>query len=143
MPGPIVIKDPMLLIQPLDAAGDPAGAAVDVSEDVTSVELGPEQDIGEVKTFAGTFSIPGEVTSTATIGLAIGADTNTNWSALVGDPVELRVYDRADATKYRAFASEVPFDPSLYGTTTPGEVREVDMEVPVFGDIAWVDVVIP
>ena len=138
MPGPIIIKDPMLLIQKLDAAGDPAGAAVEVSEDVTSVELSPEQDIGEIKTFAGTYSIPGEVTSTATISVVVGADTETNWGPLVGESVEVQVYDRADATKYRAFASEIPFDPSLYGSTTPGEAREVDMEVPVFGDITWV-----
>lgn len=141
MPGPIIIKDPMLVIQPLDAAGAPAGAPVEVSEDVTSVELSPEQDIGEIKTFAGSYRIPGEVTSTATISIVVGADTETNWAALVGDSVELQVYDRTDAPKYRAFATEIPFDPSLYGSTTPGEAREVDMEVPVFGPITWVTAV--
>lgn len=140
MAGPIIIKDPMLLIQPLDAAGDPLGTAVDVSEDVTAVELAPNQDIGEIKTFAGSFSIPGAVTSTATVSIVTGADTETNWSTLVGDSVEFQVYDRDDSTRYRAFRSEVPYDPSLYGSTTPGEAREVDMEVPVFGDIAWVAV---
>jgi hypothetical protein len=140
MPGPIVIKDPKLLVQPLDDAGAPAGTAIDVSEDVTAVELAPEQDIGQIQTFAGSFSIPGEVTSTATVSIVVGADTNTNWAALVGDSCEFQVYDREDATKYRAFTSEVPFDPSLYGSTTPGEAREVDMEVPVYGDITWENV---
>lgn len=138
---PIIIKDPMLIIQPLDApGGDPVGLAVDVSEDVTSVELGPEQDIGTIKTFAGSYRIPGEVTSSATIGCVLTADTETNWAALVGVPCEVRVYDRADAAKYRAFESEIPFDPSLYGSTVPGDAREVDVEVPVFGDITWVPV---
>lgn len=138
--GPIIIKDPKLLIQPLDAAGDPSGAAVEVSEDVTSVEISPSQDIGNVKTFTGSFQIPGEVTNEATISIVVTADTSTNWAALVGEACEFQVFDREDATKYRAFASEVPYDPSLYGSTTPGEAREHDMVVPVYGDVAWVNV---
>jgi hypothetical protein len=137
MPGPIIIKDPKLLIQPLDAAGEPAGAAVEVSEDVTSVEITPEQDIGSIQTFVGSFQIPGEVTNTATISIVIGADTETNWAALVGDDVAFQVYDREDATKFRQFSSQIPYDPSLYGSTTPGEAREIDMEVPVFGAVTW------
>lgn len=137
MPGPIIIKDPKLLIQPLDGAGAPAGAAVEVSEDVTSVEITPEQDIGSIQTFAGSFQIPGEVTNTATISIVVTADTETNWGALVGTSCEFHVYDREDATQYRSFLSEVPYDPSLYGSTTPGEAREIDMEVPVYGDVTW------
>jgi hypothetical protein len=139
MPGPIIIKDPMLLFQKLDAAGDPTvDPPTDVSDDVTSVELGFDQDIGNIKTFTGSFQIPGEVINTATISCVITADTETNWGGILGLSVEARVYDRADATRYRAFATQVDVDPSLYGPTTPGEAREVDITIPVFGDIAWV-----
>jgi hypothetical protein len=140
MPGPIIIKDPKLVIQPLTPAGDPSGLATEVSEDVTSVELGVDQDIGTIKTFTGSFRIPGEVSSTATVSIVLTADTETNWAALVGQSVEIQVYDREDATKYRVFQSEISYDPSLYGTTTPGEAREHDMELPVFGDVSWAPV---
>jgi hypothetical protein len=137
--GPIIIKDPMLLFQKLDATGDPTvDAPVDVSEDVTSVEIGFSQDIGTITTFTGSFRIPGEVVNSATISCVITSDTETNWSDLMGLSVEARVYDRGDATKYRAFATQLDVDPSLYGSTTPGEAREVDIEIPVFGDVAWV-----
>lgn len=138
MPGPIIIKDPKLVIQPIDEAGDPAGTATEVSEDVTSVEIGVEQDIGTIKTFVGSFRIPGEVSSTATVSIVLTADTKTNWAALVGQSVEVQVYDREDATDYRSFQSEISYDPSLYGTTTPGEAREHDIELPVLGDVEWV-----
>jgi hypothetical protein len=139
MAGPIIIKNPMLLFQELDASGDPTGdPPVDVSDDVTSVELGFDQDIGTITTFTGSFRIPGEVINSATVSCVMTADTDTNWDALIGLSVEARVYDREDATRYRAFTTEINVNPSLYGSTTPGEAREVDIELPVFGDIAWV-----
>lgn len=137
--GPIIIKDPMLHFQAVDAAGDPTAApAVDVSEDVTKVEIAFSQDIGNIVTFTGSFKIPGEVISSCTISCVITPDTETNWSPLLGQTVEARVYDRADATKYRAFLTQLDVDPSLYGSTTPGEAREIDIEIPVLGDVAWV-----
>jgi hypothetical protein len=141
MPGPIIIKDPMLLFQALDAAGDPTVAPpVDVSEDITSVEITFEQDIGEITTFVGSFKIPGEVINGATLSCVVTADSDTNWEPLMGLSVEARVYDRDDATKYRRFATQLDVNPSLYGPTTPGEAREVDIEIPVFGDVTWEDV---
>lgn len=142
MPGPIIIKDPMLLFQTLDAAGDPTVAPpVDVSEDVTSVEITFDQDIGTITTFVGSFRIPGEVINGATISCVVTADSDTNWAPLMGLSVQAQVYDRADATKYRAFATQLDVNPSLYGPTTPGEAREVDIEIPVFGDVTWETVV--
>jgi hypothetical protein len=141
MAAPIIIKDPMLIFQELDAAGDPTvDPPVDVSEDVTSVEIGFDQDIGTITTFTGSFRIPGEVINSATVSCVITADTSTNWAALLGLSVEAQIYDRADATKYRRFATQIDIDPSLYGSTTPGEAREVDIELPVFGDVEWVTV---
>lgn len=140
MPGPIIIKDPIFELQPLDATGEPTGAAVDLSDDVASVELGYEQDLNTVQTFSARYTVPGEVGESASVEVIVGNDTSTNWAALVGDSVEARVYDRDDATKYRAFDTQLPVDPSLYGTTEPGETRTITIQLPVLSTIHWVTV---
>jgi hypothetical protein len=137
MPGPIIIKDPSFELQPLDAAGEPTGAAVDLSDDVSAVALEYDQDMQTVRTFGGNYTIPGEVEETATVSVVVGADTSTNWAALVGDSVQARIKDRADATKRRVFVTQLPVDPSLYGTTEKGETRTIDLELPVLGPIEW------
>jgi hypothetical protein len=137
MVAPIIIYRPKLIIQPLDAAGADSGPTVDVSCDVSSVELSPDIPLTTVTTFCGAFSTPGELEVTATIEFTINADTDDNWSALVGDSVEMRVYDREDSTEYRKFTSQVGINPSLYGPTTPGEARTFSVDFPVLSEVEW------
>lgn len=137
MTAPIVIYRPKLIIQPLDENGADDGATVDVSCDVSSVELAPDVPLTTVTTFCGAFSTPGELEVTATIEFTINADTDDNWSALVGDSVEMRVYDREDSTEYRKFTSQVSLNPSLYGPTTPGEPRQFTVDFPVLSEVVW------
>src|SRR5690242_10423040 len=132
MARPLIIKRPKLILQPLDEAGDPLGAPVDVSSDVRSVELSPDQSIDNVSTFAGTFTTAADTTVGCTVEGILSATSRTTWPALVGDSVEVQIFDRLDSTEYRAFESEVPFDPSLYGTDdAEGQTREWTMELPV------------
>lgn len=140
---PIIIKNPLLHLQPLDEAGADDGALVDVSCDMTSVEITPETPTIDVTTFCGNFSIPDEPSFGATFGVAVNADTDANWSALVGRTVRAEVYDRSDATRYRTFTTVVPINPSLYGPTTPGEAREFEFDVAVLSDVEWAEVESP
>ncbi len=139
MTRPIVIRRPQVVLQPLDAAGAPVGTAIDVTCDITSLELTPDQSIDTISTFCGPFRIAGDVTVEATLAGVVTIDTNANWNPLVGDSVEVRVWDRLDATMYRRFVSEVPFDPSLFGTNDAEEItRAWEMELPVYSDVTWV-----
>lgn len=141
MAKPLIIRHPKLVLQPLDAAGDPLGAPVDVSSDVRSVELAADQSIDSVSTFAGTFTTSADTTIGCTVEGILSVTSRTVWPALVGDSVEVQLYDRTDSTEYRAFESEVPFDPSLFGTDdAEGQTREWSMELPVLSDVAWVSV---
>ena len=137
MTAPIVIYRPKLIIQPLTALGADDGATVDVSCDVSSVELGPDVPLTTTTTFCGAFSTPGELEVTASIEFTINADTDDNWDDLVGRSVEMRVYDREDATSYRKFTSQVTINPSLYGPTTPGEARQFSVDFPVLSEVEW------
>lgn len=137
MTAPIVIYRPELHIQPLDEDGDPDGAAVDVTCDIMSVELTPDVPINDVTTFCGAFQTPGEVVVSASIEFAVNADTDGRWSALVGQRVQMQLWDRTDATSYRAFESQVVVNPSLYGPTTPGEVRSHTVDFPVSSEVTW------
>lgn len=140
---PIVIRRPKLLLQKLDATGEPTiDPPVDVSCDVIAVELVPEQDIERTETFCGSFPLVGDVETTATITAVATADTSSNWAPLIGSSVEARLYDRHDSTKYRKFRTEIPFDPSLYGPTDATEdVRSFDFDVPVYEGPEWENVV--
>jgi len=140
MPGkPLIIRNPKLLLQLLDASGAPSGTAVDVSSDVRSVELAPSQSIDSVATFVGTFTTMADTTIDCTVEGILSDQSRTIWTTLIGKPVEVQLYDRQDSTEYRAFESEIPFDPSLFGTDdAEGQVREWSMELPVLSDVAWV-----
>jgi hypothetical protein len=67
----------------------------------------------------------------------INADTDSNWSPLVGVQVEMQVWDRVDATSYRTVNVHVGVNPSLYGTTQPGEARQPSVDFPVLSAVAW------
>jgi hypothetical protein len=137
MTAPVIVYRPVLILQPLDDSGDPDGAAVDVSCDIESVELGVDTPTIDGQTFCGPYSVPGDTTESATIGFAIGADTSSRWSPMVGKTVEARVKDRGDGNTYRKFQTFVPVDPSLYGTTTPGEARTVELDFAVLTSPEW------
>lgn len=131
MSTPIVAYRPKLTFQPLDEAGAPAGAAVDVSCDMRSVELGADVAITSVPTFCGIFQVPGDVEPSASFAVTVMDDTSTRWAGMVGVVGEFKLWDRAESAGARRFKSMVSFDPSLYGPTEPGESRDVDFDVPV------------
>lgn len=141
MTAPIIIKSPLMHVQKLTALGADLGLPVDVSCDIQSVEIGIDTPTIEVTTFCGNFSVPDEPTVSATVTAAINTDTDANWSGLVGLNVRIELYDRTDALKYRTFDSVIPINPSLYGTTSPGEARTVDFDLPVLSEVAWVTVI--
>jgi hypothetical protein len=144
MARPLIIRRPILMLQPVDDAGAPSGAAVDVSSDVRSVELSPDQSIDTVSTFAGTFTTAADTTVGCTVEGILSVDSRTTWPTLAGLPVEVQIFDRQDSTEYRSFQSEVPFDPSLYGTDdAEASTREWSMELPVLSDVTWVTVAAP
>jgi hypothetical protein len=132
---PVVVYRPKFILQPLDEAGDPDGAAVEVSEDVETVEIDADQEITRVKTFAGSFAHPGDVEPSATISAVVGTDTAANWAPLLGVRCQAQVYDRLDATTFRAFETQIDINPALYGATTPGEARTFDFEIPVLSAV--------
>lgn len=137
MTAPIIIYRPTLVLQPLDANGDPDGSPVDVSCDMQSVELGVDTPVIEVTNFCGTFSIPDDISESATFGVAVTADTDGNWSPLVGKTVEARLKDRTTDTTYRKFTTFIPLNPSLYGSTEPGEARTIEFEVSILSSPEW------
>jgi hypothetical protein len=143
MTAPIIIRNPLLHLQPLDDDGLDDGALVDVSCDMSSVELGVDTPTIDVTTFCGNFSIPDEISVSATLEVTVNADTDANWSAIVGRTVRAELYDRSDATRYRTFTTVVPINPSLYGPMTPGEARTFSFDVAVLSTVEWVDVESP
>ena len=140
MVAPIIVYRPLLHLQPLDEEGEDDGAAVDVSCDMSSVELTPDTPTTDVTTFCGNFQIPDDIIVGATFEVTVNADTDANWSALVGRSVRAELYDRTDATKYRTFNTQIMLNPSLYGPTTPGEARTFSFDVAVLSEVAWATV---
>jgi hypothetical protein len=135
---PLIIRNPKLLIQKLDAAGAPAGTAVDVSSDVRTCEIAPSQSIDSVSTFAGTFTTMADTTFACTVEGILSVSSRTLWPDLVGEAVRIQLYDREDSTEWREFDSEIPFDPSLFGTDDAStQTREWSMELPVLSDVSW------
>ena len=86
------------------------------------------------------FSIPDDITAGATFEVTVNADTDANWSPLVGKRVRAELYDRTDSSKYRTFETQIQLNPSLYGPTTPGEARTFSFDVAVLSDVAWATV---
>lgn len=140
MTAPIVIYKPQLKFQPFDDAGDPDGDPVDLTCDASTAELGVTTPTTTVSTFCGKFQVPGDIEESATVSITVNPDTDDNWSDILGVTGEMQVYDRQDATKYRKFTTLIVANPSLYGATTPGEVRTVDLDLPVLSPIAWATV---
>ena len=135
---PIVTKRPTVVFQPLDEDGDPTGSPVDVSCDFESIELTVDTPVTTLTTFCGTVQIPDEPEIGCDCTVAVNDATSGRWSGLVGDSVEVQIKDRTTDTSYRAFVSQVPIDPSLYGTTEPGEPRTVDFALPVLSEVTLV-----
>ena len=140
MTAPIIVYRPLLHLQPLDEDGEDDGAAVDVSCDMSSVELTVDTPTTDVTTFCGNFQIPDDITVGATFEVTVNADTDSNWSALVGRMVRAELYDRTDSTKYRTFDTQIMLNPSLYGPDTPGEARAFSFDLAVLSAVAWVNV---
>jgi hypothetical protein len=102
-----------------------------------SVELTVDTPTIDGSTFCGPYSVPDDITEGATFTVAVSTDTTTRWAPLVGLTVEARVKDRGADPAYRKWQTMIPVDPSLYGTTTPGEVRTVDIDVAVLTSPEW------
>jgi hypothetical protein len=135
---PIIIYRPKVVLQPLDADGSPTSdPPVDVSCDLSSVEFGVDQPSTTVTTYCGKFQVPDEIEESVTAELTVNADTDSNWSGLVGSQCEMQIWDREDATKYRTVNVHVGMNPSLYGTTAPGSARQPSVDLPVLGPVAW------
>lgn len=137
---PIIVYRPKFHLVPINPVTDLPNEAglVDVSCDMASVELTLDTPTTTVTNFCGTFQIPDDIEEGATVNVMVNEDTHDNWSDLVGDIMEARVYDRQDSTSYRKFRTQIPADPSLYGTNEPGEARTVDMDLPVLTSPEWV-----
>ena len=140
MTAPIIVYRPLLHLQPLDEEGEDDGAAVDVSCDMSSVELTVDTPTTDVSTFCGNFQIPDDITVGGTFEVTINADTDSRWSALVGRRVRAELYDRTDSTKYRTFETQIQLNPSLYGPDTPGEARAFSFDLAVLSDVEWANV---
>lgn len=138
MTAPIVVYRPKLIWQPVDGTGAEAGSPVDISCDMSSVELGVDTPTTDVTTFCGSFEIPGDIQVSATLEVVVSDDTDARWSPLVGDQGYLHLYDRTSDTDYRRFLTQIPLNPSLYGPDTPGEARSFSFDVPVLSAVEWV-----
>jgi len=139
MVAPIVVYRPLLHLQPLDEDGDDDGSPVDVSCDMSSVELTVDTPVTDVKTFCGNFQVPDDITAGATFEVTVNTDTDANWSPLVGKRVRAELYDRTDSSKFRSFETQIQLNPSLYGPTTPGEARTFSFDVAVLSEVEWVN----
>lgn len=140
MASPVVVYRPLLHLQPLTELGADDGAAVDVSCDMSAVELTVDTPTIDVTTFCGNFTLPDDITVGATFEVTVSDDTDANWSPLVGKRVRAELYDRTDATRYRTFETQIVLNPSLYGATNPGEARTISFDVAVLSAVEWVDV---
>jgi hypothetical protein len=139
METPIIVYRPTLVLQPLDASGTPTGSPVDVSCDMVSAELTVDTPVTTLKTFCGTAQIPDDPEIGCTLEVAVNATTDSRWSALVGDFMEVRLKDRTADTDYRAFDTIIPINPALYGPDTPGEARQFSFDIPVLSAVTIVE----
>ena len=137
---PIIIYRPKVVVQPLDEDGSPTSdAPVDVSCDFSSIEFGVDQPSTTVSTFCGKFQVPDDIEESVTGEFTINADTDGNWSPLVGVQAQMQVWDREDATRHRTVNVHIGVNPSLYGTTAPGEARQPSVDFPVLSAVAWAE----
>lgn len=139
MAAPIIIRNPILSITKL-VAGVPTGSPVDVSDDVSKVELTPTIPTSTVSTFSGKYQTADDPEWAGTASIVVNADTGTNWEPLVGSPVQVKLTDRGDTLgTYRQFDSEILFNPALGGPTQPGQPRSYDMVLPVLSAVTLVE----
>lgn len=135
---PIIIYRPKVVMTVLDEDGSPTSdAPVDVSCDFSSIEFGVDQPSTTVSTFCGKFQVPDDIEESVTGEFTINADTNDNWSPLVGTQCQMQVWDREDSSSHRTVNVHVGVNPSLYGTTAPGEARQPSVDFPVLSAMAW------
>lgn len=136
---PIVVRRPKVEVQPLDAAGAPAGPHVDVTADFKSIAITPTVPVSTITTFNGVFHSSGDTDEAAQAVLAVLDDTTDRWADLVRVTVSMRVWHRSDAANYRVFKTVISFDPSLYGSTDPAtpDGLNVTMNLPVLTPVAW------
>ena len=134
---PVIIYRPKVVATPVDEDGDPAGDAVDVSCDFSSIEFSVDQPSTTVTTFCGKFQVPDDIEESVSGQITVNAATDENWDDLVGEMVELQVWDREDSTSHRTVTVHVGVNPSLYGTTQPGQARQPTIDFPVLSAVAW------
>ena len=140
MVAPIIIRKPVFRVAAYGTGGalDPP---VDLSDDVSAVELTPDVAIDTVSTFTGKFRVADDPEWSATLSIVVNEDTTTNWAPLVGKKVEAQVFDVGPAStgdSYRAFDTEILLDPSLGGSTDVEErARAFDMDIPVLSEPSW------
>lgn len=139
MAAPIIIRNPIMTLTQL-VAGVPTGTPVDVSDDVSVVELTPDIPTTSVKTFSGNYQQAGDADWSCQATIVVNEDTYSNWDPLVGELVRVKLFDRgADATRYRQFDSEVIINPGIGGPTEPGEARSYDLPMPVTAAPTYVE----
>jgi hypothetical protein len=138
---PIIIRKPIFRVAPY-GVDDILQPPVDLSADVSAVELSPDVAIDTVSTFTGKFRVADEPEWSATISIVVTEDTSTNWAPLVGQKVQAQVFDKGPAAtgdRYRAFDTEILLDPSLGGSTDVEErARAYDIDLPVLSVPEWV-----
>jgi hypothetical protein len=135
---PIIVYRPKVVMQILDEDGSPtADPPVDVSCDFSSVEFGVDQPSSTVTTFCGKFQIPDDIEESVSGEFTVNADTDGNWSGLVGTQCQMQVWDREDSTSHRQVNVHVGINPSLYGTTQPGQARQPSVDFPVLSAVEW------
>jgi hypothetical protein len=137
---PIIIYRPKVVAQILTEDGSPtADPPVDLSCDFSSIEFGVDQPSSTVSTFCGKFQVPDDIEESVSAEVTVNADTDENWNGLVGEQVEFQVWDREDSTRHRTVTVHVGVNPSLYGTTQPGQARQPSVDFPVLSAVAWAD----
>src|SRR4029453_16833423 len=118
MASPIIIRKPVFRVAPY--VGDVLQPEVDLSDDVSAVELSPDVAIDTVSTFTGKFRVADDPEWSASVSIVVTDSTETNWAPLVGQKVQAQIFDHgpvAVGDKYRAFDTEILLDPSLGGST--------------------------
>jgi hypothetical protein len=137
---PIIIRKPIFRVAVYGAA-DVLQPPVDLSDDVSSVELSPDISIDTVATFTGKFRVADEPEWSATLSIVVTEGTQANWEDLVGSKVQCQLFDRGPVQpgdQYRAWDSEILIDPSLGGATNVEErARAFDIDIPVLTTPVW------
>lgn len=133
---PVIVYKPRLVLE----AYDPATGLLDtidkeLTDDVSVVEIGVSTDVNTITTFAGKYQVPQTPEPEATMHVIVTDGISARWASIVGKFAQLRVYDRTDEPNFRAFDTIIPVNPALYGSTEPGEAREMDLTIPVLSDV--------